>query len=106
MKNVVTWLTLLAFALFFGSAVAVPPGKTVEYAGGPMGKVTFDGKAHAAKGLKCPDCHTKPATFTMKKEAKITMADMNAGKNCGTCHNGDKGFKSADPANCAKCHKK
>jgi c(7)-type cytochrome triheme protein len=43
----------------------------------------------------------------MKKgAAKITMADMNAGKSCGTCHNGDKTFKSSDAANCAKCHKK
>jgi c(7)-type cytochrome triheme protein len=42
----------------------------------------------------------------MKKGAKITMADMNAGKNCGTCHNGGKAFKSSDPANCGKCHKK
>jgi c(7)-type cytochrome triheme protein len=105
MKIVVTWLTLLAFALFFGSAVAVPPGKTVDWTT-PMGKVTFDGKAHAAKGLKCPDCHTKPATFTMKKEAKMTMADLNAGKFCGTCHNGEKAFKTSDPAACAKCHKK
>ena len=104
MKTFVTWFTLLVFALLFGSALAIPPGKTVDYAGGPMGKVTFDGKAHAGAGLKCPDCHTK--IFTMKKEAKILMADMNAGKNCGTCHNGDKAFKSSDAKNCAKCHKK
>ena len=104
MKTLVTWLTLLAFALFVGSASAVLPGKVVEYDGGPLGKVVFDGKAHATKSLKCPDCHIK--IFQMKKEAKITMADMNAGKNCGTCHNGDKAYKSSDAANCAKCHKK
>jgi c(7)-type cytochrome triheme protein len=105
MKTVVKWLTLLAFALLFGSASAAPPGKTVEYEGGPMGKVTFDGKLHASKGLKCPDCHTK--IFQMKKsETKMTMADINAGKFCGTCHNGEKAFKTSDAANCAKCHKK
>jgi c(7)-type cytochrome triheme protein len=65
----------------------------------------FDGKVHADKALQCPACHT--AVFQMKKGAtKITMADINAGKVCGTCHNGDKAFKAADPANCAKCHKK
>lgn len=104
MRIVVKWLSLLAFALCFGTAAAAPPGKVVEYAGGPMGKVTFDGKVHAGKGLKCTDCHTK--IFQMKKEAKMTMADINAGKFCGTCHNGEKAFKSSDAANCAKCHKK
>jgi c(7)-type cytochrome triheme protein len=34
------------------------------------------------------------------------MAEMNAGKNCGACHNGEKAFKSSDAANCGKCHKK
>ncbi|OGA13508.1 MAG: hypothetical protein A3H32_06890 [Betaproteobacteria bacterium RIFCSPLOWO2_02_FULL_63_19] len=104
MKRVVTWMSMLAFALFFGSAIATMPGKTVEYAGGPMGKVVFDGKAHAAKGLKCTDCHTK--IFQMKKEAKMKMADLNAGKFCGTCHNGTKAFKTSDAASCKKCHKK
>lgn len=95
-----------ALMLSIGNVAAAPPGKTVEFAGGGAGKVVFDGKVHADKGLKCPDCHTKPKLFTMKKGAdKITMADMNAGKNCGTCHNGTKAFKSSDAANCGKCHK-
>jgi len=104
MKVVLTWVTSLALAVFVASAIAAMPGKTVEYAGGPLGKVVFDGKVHASKGLKCTDCHTK--IFQMKKQEKIKMADMNAGKNCGTCHNGEKAFKSGDPANCSKCHKK
>lgn len=106
MKKTLTILLAVAFAVVFvGSALAVNPGKTVEYAGGNQGKVVFDGKIHADKGLKCNDCHTK--IFQMKKGTlKITMADMNAGKNCGECHNGTKAFKSSDPANCGKCHKK
>ncbi len=97
-------LAILVLIAFSGSTFAVAPGKQVEYAGGPTGKVVFDGKAHADKGLKCTDCHTK--IFPMKKGAKITMADINAGKYCGVCHNGGKAFKSSDPANCEKCHKK
>ena len=100
----VTVLILLVSVVFAGNAFAAPSGKTVEYTGGSAGKVIFDGKIHADKGLKCSDCH--PKIFQMKKAATITMADMNAGKNCGTCHNGEKGFKSADSANCSKCHKK
>jgi len=83
-------------------AFAVPAGKTVEYAGGGAGKVVFDGKIHADKGQKCADCH--PGVFAMKKGAKVTMADINAGKVCGTCHkDGGKAFAAKD---CAKCHKK
>ena len=104
MRITVLLLTVLIAVAFVGSAFAVPAGKTVDW-DNPMGKVTFDGKVHADKGLKCNDCHTK--IFKMKKGSeKITMVDMNAGKNCGTCHNGEKAFKSEDPANCGKCHKK
>jgi len=96
-------IAVLMAVMFAGSAMAVPPGKTVEWEKG--GKVTFDGKTHADKGLKCNDCHTK--LFQMKKaSAKMTMADINAGKFCGGCHNGEKAFKAGDAANCGKCHKK
>ena len=89
MKRTVLAVAILVIVAFVGSALAVPPGKTVEYAGGGAGKIVFDGKIHADKGLKCNDCHTK--IFQMKKgAAKITMAEMNAGKNCGECHNGTK----------------
>ena len=104
-KFIVSALTSLAVVMFVGSAMAVPSGKTLEFDGGALGKVTFSGKVHADKGLKCGDCHTK--IFKMKKGAdKMTMADINAGKYCGTCHNGEKAFKSSDAANCGKCHKK
>lgn len=107
MKN--AWFGAMAFAmaLSMSSAIAVPGGKTVEYAGGAQGKVVFDGKAHASKGLKCGDCHTNPKLFGMKKgSSKMTMADMNAGKFCGSCHDGKKAFKTSDEASCGKCHSK
>ena len=86
-------------------AFAVPAGKTVEFAPKGAGKVVFDGKMHADKGLKCAACH--PAVFKMKKGADvITMKDMNDGKFCGTCHDGTKAFSSKDAANCTKCHTK
>ncbi len=93
-------VVVVSFALAM-TAFAVPAGKTVEYSKG--GKIVFDGKAHADKGLKCADCH--PGVFKMKKGAEaITMADINAGKFCGTCHkDGGKAFSAKE---CAKCHKK
>ena len=94
---------VLTVALSIGTAFATPPGKSVEYAGGGKGKVVFDGKVHADKGAKCPDCH--PKTWPMKKGAAMKTADMNAAKTCGTCHNGKKAFKTSDEADCTKCHK-
>ena len=91
--------------LSIGNVMAVPSGKTVEFAS-PRGKVTFDGKVHADKGLKCADCHTKPKLFEMKKGGdKMTMAAMNEGKSCGACHDGKKAFSVKAPADCVKCHK-
>lgn len=103
---VLTVIMMAALALVVGVAFAVPSGKTVVYEVKGADKVTFDGKSHADKGLKCNDCHTK--LFPMKRTpaGTYTMEKMNKGENCGACHNGEKGFKSSDPANCAKCHKK
>jgi len=97
-------LIVSIFALSAGNAYAVPSGKTAEW-NTSNGKVTFDGKVHIDAGLKCLDCHSK--RFRMKKgSAEMKMADINAGKYCGTCHNGTKAFTTNDPANCVRCHKK
>lgn len=102
---VVAITVVVTFALSV-SAFAVPAGKTVEYDGKGAGKVVFDGKIHADKGNKCADCH-QSGLFKMKKgDAVLTMKDMEAGKNCGGCHNGTKAFGVKDAASCAKCHKK
>ena len=103
-KTIAIIFALLIAVAFVGSAFAVPVGKTVEFAGGSEGKVIIDGKVHADAGLKCTDCHTK--IWPMKKGTEMKMADMNAGKYCGTCHYGEKAFKTGDPASCGKCHKK
>ncbi len=97
-KIFVIALAVAVMFVFTVSAFAVGPGKTVEFEKG--GKVVFSGDAH--KGAKCAECH--PAIFKMKKGADaMTMKDMEAGKFCGTCHNGTKAFAVKD---CAKCHKK
>jgi len=83
-------------------AFAVPATKSVEW-NTSMGKVVFKGKDHAGEGIKCAECH--PKIFPMKHPgAAMKMADINAGKYCGECHNGKRAFKPA--GNCAKCHKK
>lgn len=104
MRYTLPVLGLLFTFVFAVNAFAVGPGKTVEYAGASAGKVVFDGKSHADTGAKCTDCHTK--IYPMKKGPSVTMAEMNAGKSCGSCHNGEKAFKTNDQATCGKCHKK
>jgi len=104
MKKVI-YLVVLAVMIFSlaGLTMASGPGKKVEWET-KEGKVVFEGKAHADKGLKCAACH--PKIFKMKANAdKITKADLDAGKSCGTanCHDGKKAFGVKD---CAKCHKK
>lgn len=106
MKLLTILLTIAIAVTFVCSAMAVPTGKTAEFAGGSMGKVVFDGKIHADKGLKCNDCHTK--IFPMKKpgaegSAKIA-SPHKAGDHCFACHDGKKAFTFE--GNCTKCHKK
>jgi len=104
-KLFVSALVIVATFALAMTAFAVPAGKTVEFEGKGAGKVVFDGKVHADKGLKCASCH--PAVFKMKKGGDvITMKDINEGKFCGTCHDGTKAFSAKDAANCGKCHKK
>lgn len=105
MKKVFVLALVVVLALA-ATAFAVPAGKTVEFDGKGGGKVVFDGKIHADKGNKCADCH-QSGLFKMKKGADVfTMKDMEAGKNCGACHNGSKAFGVKDATSCAKCHKK
>ena len=107
MKIITIMLSILiAVAFIIGSAMAVPPGKTVEFPDGDMGKVTFSGDTHGMKqGMKCSDCHPKP--FAMKKGSfKETKDDHGKDVNCGVCHNGTKAFSQTDEKSCTKCHKK
>ncbi len=111
MKLTTLILVLIVTVAFVGSAMASPPGKTVEYAGGDAGKVIFNGDTHGAKqGMKCNDCHPKP--FAMKKGAyKMTKEQHGNTDGCGKCHdgkehNGKVVFSQSDEKDCAKCHKK
>ena len=102
MKKVL--FAVLAVCVSVGAAIAVPPGKDLEFPGSNMGKVTFSGSRHADKGKKCNDCH--PEIFQMKHgTAKIKFDDHITGeKFCFACHNGTVAYKPA--GDCQKCHKK
>ena len=105
MKNRTTATCMFLMVVASGSALAVGPGKTLEFKGSPMGTVIFDGTVHRNAGLTCSDCHN-PEIFPKMKQGtvKITMNDLYAGKFCGRCHNGKKAFMIKD--NCTRCHHK
>jgi c(7)-type cytochrome triheme protein len=62
---------------------------------------TFSHTIHTA-AYSCKDCHTKLFPYRTVV-GKASMADMDGGKSCGTCHNGKDVFSTA--GDCAKCHK-
>jgi c(7)-type cytochrome triheme protein len=99
-------ISIFVAIAFVGTAMAVGPGKSVEYPGGDAGKVIFKGDTHGAKqGMKCNDCHPKP--FGMKKGSfKMTKEDHGKADNCGICHDGKKAFSQSTEADCGKCHMK
>lgn len=90
-----------------GGEVPVPPDFSYEDTK-PQAPVPFSHKLHVTeKKLKCPDCHTK--VFQMKKLAAskdMTMAKLNGGEFCGSCHNGTKAFSTKEAKDCVKCHVK
>ncbi len=73
----------------------------IIYRNADEGNVTFPHAAHL-ENFACDDCH--PDLFKAKRGAnKLTMEDMEAGKGCGSCHDGDGAFNVAE--DCESCHK-
>ncbi|MBI3126466.1 MAG: cytochrome c3 family protein [Candidatus Tectomicrobia bacterium] len=103
-----TLAAVAGFAVFFSTVAGygqmpVPPDITFKQTK-DFTPTVFSHKIHAAKNPDCTACH--PQIFPMKAggtlEGKpIPLADMMAGKYCGTCHNGQKAFLMTD---CVKCH--
>ena len=105
MKKQITALCVILVVITSTTALAVGPGKTLEFTGSPMGTVIFDGTAHKNAGLTCSDCHNPEVFPKMKKgTVTITMNDLYAGRYCGRCHDGKKAFMIKD--NCTRCHHK
>jgi c(7)-type cytochrome triheme protein len=64
------------------------------------GATPFSHKLHAGM-YKCDDCHNKVFT-TGVAARRYSMAQMEAGKSCGACHNDKDAFTAK--ANCTRCH--
>ena len=104
MKKMLTLLVVVCCCAVT-AAVAVPPGRTLDFDKSSMGSVTFSGQIHKDAGVKCAECHNKEMFPSMKKgTVTITMAQIYAGKFCGVCHNGGRAFEAKK--NCNRCHVK
>ncbi len=104
-KRGIAWLAGTAL-IFAGPAVAqqlrLPPDLVYNTDGSP-GKVVFSHEFHKAVADKCTACHIQ--LFRMLRPAhRVSHADMEAGKSCGACHNGQMAFGPTDPAGCTRCH--
>jgi c(7)-type cytochrome triheme protein len=78
-----------------------PTDMDVELAtsGQPEWKAVFPHKAHTS-WLKCDNCHGTGLFEMEKGKARITMANIGAGEQCGACH----GKVAFGLATCAACH--
>ena len=97
--------------LFFvpGDAqVKIPPDFTLEKGESSPGPVTFSHEKHKAKLDKCTACHTKIFKMKRGQSGTITLAALQEGKFCGTCHDGKTQLGGVVPFAidaCDRCHK-
>jgi c(7)-type cytochrome triheme protein len=96
-------ITGLLILLIMAAARAAVGGGDITFSVKGAADVTYSHEFHVAKaGQKCTDCHYK--IFRMAKmQNQATMIDMQNGRSCGACHNGQKAFTVK--ANCTRCHK-
>jgi c(7)-type cytochrome triheme protein len=80
----------------------LPPDIVYDKADGSPGPVVFRHAPHfELAGNRCTACH--PAPFRMLRPARrITHDEMNAGRLCGTCHDGKQAAATSD--DCTHCH--
>ncbi len=64
------------------------------------GTVKFSHVIHQSL-YKCDDCHNK-RFYSGSRSQHATMAEMQKGKSCGSCHDGKSAFSVA--GSCDKCH--
>lgn len=91
-------LVLLPAQSAFVSTALATSGEALVYRGGAQGKVIFDGRIHAGKGLNCSACHS--GLFATQRAGRITLADHNTDTKCFACHNGTRVFNT-----CTSCHR-
>ena len=73
----------------------------LTYKTAPVSDAVFSHAFHTL-AYSCKDCHPAVVKPDMKKNKRVTMAEMEKGQSCGACHDGKIAFSAA--GDCAKCH--
>jgi c(7)-type cytochrome triheme protein len=77
------------------------PIKEITFIDKDAGNIIFSHTNHTSL-YKCGECH--PMTYkTSRSKTRVSMNAMEAGKSCGSCHDGKTAFSVKE--NCASCHK-
>jgi c(7)-type cytochrome triheme protein len=102
MKKMTGAVVILAVFLSISPAFGKIGGGDIAFKVNGAGIVLFSHDSHVGqRGLKCAECHQ---LYSIAKMSNGTsMADMQKGKYCGSCHNGKRAFDAK--SNCDKCHK-
>jgi len=104
MKILAPGILIISFLASF--ALARVGGGNLTFEVKRAGNVMFSHDSHVAEiGLKCTACHDSPYV-TKEKHKPVTMAQMQKGASCGSCHNGKKAFDVKSKESCDNCHKK
>jgi c(7)-type cytochrome triheme protein len=74
----------------------------VTYKAPPAPDAIFSHTFHTS-AYNCKDCHTSIVHPDMKANKRSSMADMEMGASCGSCHDGNTAFSVK--VDCLKCHK-
>ena len=85
----------------------LPPDLEYKGAADGPGVVVFRHTTHVAlTENNCLACHNPPdPIFKILRPGRHTShEEMDAGKTCGACHDGKKGFGITDTENCQNCH--
>lgn len=101
MKRCLLFSIMSLVLLLHGVANAVTV-RDVVFTTDNLGKVVFSHRDHTKKkGLtnNCRVCHDR--LYNLRQKKHYSMADMEQGKSCGTCHNGKRAF-GVDK--CVACH--
>lgn len=97
-------MALVGLAAAAGRPVDLRLPKLITYGSAPgsPGPVRFSHETHVAiADNKCLGCH--PASFRMLRPTRAaTHAEMEAGRLCGTCHDGRAA--SGVQEDCEHCH--
>ncbi len=103
MKTIfVSLAALFIFLSVATPALAVPPGKKVEYNNNSLGAVTFSGEVHARQKMTCASCHQKIFATKNGKPSNTLAAHTEGKASCFACHNGTAAFPAK--GNCKSCH--